>query len=68
MTPADADSAAANAASGNAVSGLGATAQSEPSAAERAKSLVDGYTHALATNSPRTVGELAEIKALLGIS
>lgn len=29
------------------------------------KRLIDGYTHGLASNSPRTSAELAEIKALL---
>lgn len=39
----------------------------QPSVRERARALVDGYQHALATNSPRTVAELAELKALLDI-
>lgn len=34
---------------------------------DRARALVDGYQHALATNSPRTVAELAELKALLDV-
>ena len=62
MTPASDASAAAN------VAGSQAPAPAaEPSAAERAKALVDGYSHALATNSPRTETELAEMKALLGV-
>lgn len=34
---------------------------------DRARELVDGYAHALATNSPRTQAELAELKALLDV-
>jgi hypothetical protein len=36
-----------------------------PTMAERAHALIEGYTHALETNSPRTKAELAEMRALL---
>jgi hypothetical protein len=38
----------------------------EPTLKDRAAALIEGYAHALATNSPRTVAELEELKALLG--
>lgn len=37
----------------------------DPSITERARALVESYSHALTTNSPRTVAELDELQALL---
>lgn len=39
----------------------------EPSREDRVKALIDGYTHGMASNAPRTTAELAEIKSLLGV-
>lgn len=40
-------------------------ANAPPSITERARALVESYSHALTTNSPRTVAELEELQALL---
>ena len=44
-----------------------APAEAAPTLQERARSLVDGYAHALATNSPRTQAELSQMKALFDL-